>query len=92
MPNSGSIIELVLRNVEPYRYKNKAQLEGMQVKEHGGITGNVILGDDRALILAGPVKNNELGFWTVEKEIIEKLNEDFEQYWTEGSIMAQEES
>lgn len=73
------------------KYKSKEMLEGLDVKEHSGIRGNYILGEDRALILAGPIKNNELGFWTVEKEIVQKLNQDFNEMWAEGSRMEQEE-
>ena len=38
------------------------------------------------------IKNNELGFWTVEKDIIEQLNIEFDQYWAEGSKLKHEES
>jgi len=72
------------------RYKNKEMLAGLDVKEHNGIRGNYILGDDRALILAGPIKKDELGFWTVEKEIVQKLNQNFNEMWAEGSRMQQE--
>jgi hypothetical protein len=72
-------------------YKNKEALDGLDVKEHDGIKGNFILGDDRALILAGPIKNDELGFWTVEKDIVQKLNQEFNEMWAQGSRMQQEE-
>jgi len=74
------------------KYNDKTKLEGFEAKEHDSLIGNVIIGDDRALILAGPVKNNELGFWTVEKDIIEQLNSEFEQYWAEASKLTHEES
>jgi len=74
------------------RYKDKTKLQGRDVREHDEIKGNFIVGDDRALILAGPMKNNEVGFWTVEKEIITLLNEQFNRYWAEGSKMNLEES
>ena len=73
------------------KYKNKEKLAGLNVKEHKGIKGNYIIGDDRALILAGPVKKDEIGFWTVEKEIIETLNKEFEKMWMEGSDIQLEE-
>ena len=73
------------------RYKNKDMLAGLDVKEHKGIKGNFILGDDRALILAGPIKKDELGFWTVEKDIVQKLNQEFNEMWAEGSRMEKEE-
>ncbi len=72
-------------------YKNKEALNGLDVKEHKGIKGNFILGDDRALILAGPIKKDELGFWTVEKDIVQKLNLEFNEMWAEGSRLEQEE-
>jgi hypothetical protein len=71
------------------RYKNKEMLAGLDVKEHKGIKGNYIVGDDRALILAGPVKKDEVGFWTVEKDIVEKLNQEFDEMWSEGTKMHQ---
>ena len=73
------------------KYKNKEKLAGLNVREHKGIKGNYIIGDDRALILAGPVKKDEIGFWTVEKEIIEKLNSEFDEMWTEATQLKHEE-
>ena len=49
-------------------YKDKEILKELNVREHEEIKGNFIVGDDRALILAGPVKKDEIGFWTVEKK------------------------
>ena len=72
------------------KYTSKEMLEGLDVKEHQGIKGNFILGDDRALILAGPIKKDELGFWTVEKDIVQKLNQEFNEMWAEGSRMQQD--
>lgn len=71
------------------QYKNKEMLAGLDVKEHKGIKGNYVLGDDRVLILAGPIKKDEVGFWTVEKDIVEKLNQEFNEMWAEGSKMHQ---
>jgi hypothetical protein len=73
------------------QYKDKKMLAGLDVKEHSGIKGNFIIGDDRALILAGPIKKGEVAFWTVEKEIVEKLNNDFENLWDEAEKMNSEE-
>ena len=73
------------------KYKDKNLLMGLNAKTHTGIRGNYIIGDDRALILAGPVKKNELGFWTVEKDIVEKLNNEFEEMWAKGTKMKLEE-
>ena len=73
------------------QYKDKSMFAGIDVKEHAGIKGNIIIGDDRVLILAGPIKKDEVGFWTVEKEIVEKLNSDFENLWDEATRMEPEE-
>ena len=62
-------------------YQNGAMLKGIDVKQHSGIRGNFILGDDRALILSGPIKQDELGVWTVEKDMLEKLNKYFNDSW-----------
>lgn len=69
------------------RYKDKTMFAGMDVKEHKGIKGNFILGDDRALVLSGPVKKDEIGVWTVEKEIVEQLHADFDKLWEEGTAV-----
>jgi len=74
------------------QYKNKEMLAGLDVKEHKGIKGNFIVGDDRALILAGPIKKDEVGFWTVEKEIVQELNKEFKERWAQGSKMLFEEN
>ena len=71
-------------------YRDKEMLKGLDVKEHEEIKGNFIVGDDRALILAGPVKKDEIGFWTVEKKIVEKLSDEFEEMWAKGTRMQQE--
>lgn len=73
------------------KYKDKNLLEGLNAKTHSGIRGNYIIGDDRVLILAGPVKKDEMGIWTVEKEIVEKLNQDFEEMWANGTQMSFED-
>ena len=73
------------------QYKDKDLFVGVQAKEHSGIKGNFILGDDRALILSGPLTENELGIWTVEKGMLEKLNRYFEDSWSKGSRMQHEE-
>ena len=73
------------------KYKEKEMFAGLDVKKHSGIKGNFIVGDDRALILSGPVKKDELGFWTVEKEIIDKLNAESEERWGKGTAIKQED-
>ena len=73
------------------QYENKDMFEGMDVKKHSGIKGNFILGDDRALILAGPIKKDELGIWTVEKVMLDKLNQYFEDSWSKATKIKQDE-
>lgn len=73
------------------KYKDKKMLAGLDVKENSDIKGNFIIGEDRALIIAGPVKKDEVGFWTVEKEIVEKLNNEFDAMWAAGTKMDLEE-
>jgi hypothetical protein len=72
-------------------YPDKAMFEGMEVKHHPGIRGNFILGDDRALILSGPIQQEELGIWTVEKDMLEKLNKYFEDSWEKATPLFDDE-
>jgi len=72
------------------RYKDKDLLTGLNAREHRGIKGNFIIGDDRALILAGPIKKDEVGFWTVEEDIVRQLNQEFDEMWAEGTEMYEE--
>jgi len=67
------------------KYKDKNLLTGLNAKEHKGIKGNYIIGEDRALILAGPIKKDEIGFWTVDKNIITQLNREFDEMWSEAT-------
>lgn len=66
------------------KYKDAELLKGLDARKNKEIRGNYIIGDDRALILAGPLKEDEVGFWTIEKEIVDKLNNDFFEKWTKG--------
>ncbi len=70
------------------RFKDKRNMQGINVKQSSQIMGNYILGDDRVLILAGPVKKDEMGFWTVEKEIVESLHQEFDSLWKEASELS----
>ena len=67
------------------KYKNIEKLSGLDVRKNSNIKGNYIIGDDRALILAGPLKDGELGFWTIEKEIVEDLNNEFFKNWSQST-------
>ena len=73
------------------KFKDVEKLKNLNVRKNNNIKGNYILGDDRALILAGPLKKDEIGFWTVEKEIIDNLNNEFLKYWTDGSRLVFDE-
>jgi hypothetical protein len=72
-------------------YENVMTLKGIDVKHHSGIRGNFILGDDRALILSGPIKQDELGIWTVEKDMLEKLNKYFNDSWEKATPLNDDE-
>lgn len=72
-------------------YDTGVDLKGIEVKRHSGIRGNFILGDDRALILSGPIKKDELGIWTVEKEMLEKLNKYFNDSWQKAVPLVDDE-
>jgi len=89
--NMGDITLPKNAKVVVNQFEDKNKFVGMEVKEHSGIRGNFILGDDRALILSGPINDNELGIWTVEKGMLEKLNRYFEDSWSKGSRMQHEE-
>jgi hypothetical protein len=72
-------------------YENVMTLKGIDVKHHSGIRGNFILGDDRALILSGPIKQDELGIWTVEKDMLEKLHKYFNDSWEKATPLNDDE-
>jgi hypothetical protein len=72
-------------------YQDGAVLKGIDVKQHSDIRGNFILGDDRALILSGPIKQDELGVWTVEKDMLEKLNKYFNDSWEKATPLIDDE-
>ncbi|HVQ01824.1 MAG TPA: hypothetical protein VMT57_09975 [Candidatus Thermoplasmatota archaeon] len=73
------------------QYPDEAMFQGMDVRHHTGIRGNFILGDDRALILSGPIQQEELGIWTVEKNMLEKLNKYFEDSWEKSTPLFDDE-
>jgi hypothetical protein len=64
-----------------HKYKTGRNFDGSYARRSNGIRGNYILGENRALILSGPVKSDELGFWTVEKEIVDQLHQEFNAHW-----------
>jgi hypothetical protein len=44
------------------------------------------------LILSGPIKQDELGIWTVEKEMLEKLNRYFNDSREKATPLLDDES
>jgi hypothetical protein len=72
-------------------YPDPTMFQGMDVRHHTGIRGNFILGEDRALILSGPIQQDELGIWTVEKDMLEKLNKYFEDSWEKATPLSDDE-
>jgi len=72
-------------------YPDQAMFQGMEVRHHTGIRGNYILGDDRALILSGPIQQDELGIWTIEKDMLEKLTKYFEDSWEKATPLFDDE-
>jgi len=70
-----------------HKYKDSDLFQGLNTRRNTEIKGNYVLGDDRALILSGPMKEGELGFWTVEKEIVNSLHDDFNHHWKNGQSL-----
>jgi len=70
-----------------HKYKDLNRIKGLNARRNTKIKGNFILGDDRVLILSGPMKKGEIGFWTIEKEIVNSLNEEFDHYWKNASLI-----
>ena len=70
-----------------HKYKDPERFIGINIRRNTKIKGNFVLGIDRALILSGPMKQGELGFWTVEKEIVNTLHEEFDQSWNDADII-----
>jgi len=66
--------------------KDKEKLKGINVRYNPNIKGCFALGEDRAIILAGPFKENEPAVITVEKNILLKLNDLFDSYWNSGTV------
>jgi hypothetical protein len=82
---------IIAENMGVIEYQDGAILKGIDVKQHSDIRGNFILGDDRALILSGPIKQDELGIWTVEKDMLEKLNRYFNDSWEKATPLIDDE-
>ncbi|MEF8847707.1 MAG: hypothetical protein V5A68_01060, partial [Candidatus Thermoplasmatota archaeon] len=66
------------------QYKDKKYLKGLDVRKNSSIKGNYIVGDDRILVLLGPMKDDEIGVWTIEKKLVERLTNNFDKFWSQG--------
>ncbi|HEC94382.1 MAG TPA: hypothetical protein ENI45_00265 [Thermoplasmatales archaeon] len=64
--------------------KDTSILKGLDVKYNPNVKGCFALGDDRAIILAGPFKSSEVALINVEKHVLTRLNDVFEDYWEKG--------
>ncbi|RLF54911.1 MAG: hypothetical protein DRN13_01550 [Thermoplasmata archaeon] len=64
--------------------KDKDKLRGLNVRYNPNVRGCFAIGEDRAIVLAGPFKENVPAMITVEKSILLKLNDLFDNYWNEG--------
>ncbi|MEM0493217.1 MAG: hypothetical protein QXS02_04620 [Candidatus Thermoplasmatota archaeon] len=62
-------------------YKDPSFFKDAEVRQDSKVKGNFIIDDDRALILAGPMKQAEIGVWTVDKEVLKRLNSYFNDIW-----------
>jgi|GEM_PF-4097556 sugar-specific transcriptional regulator TrmB len=69
------------------QYKDPSFFKDAEVKRDYKVKGNIILDDDRALILAGPMKRNEIGVWTVDKEVLKRLNAYFNELWSTAETL-----
>ncbi|MHA2431383.1 MAG: hypothetical protein ACXACC_10205 [Promethearchaeota archaeon] len=83
----GNLIIPDKAKVLVHKYKDPERFDGVNARRNSQIKGNFVLGDDRALILSGPMKEGELGFWTVEKEIVRSLHEEFDRSWNEATTI-----
>jgi len=53
-------------------------------KQHPGVTGNFVLGSDRALIFAGDIREGQMVFRTVDDAILRHLRSQFHSYWEDS--------
>ncbi|MEF8879616.1 MAG: hypothetical protein V5A64_04420 [Candidatus Thermoplasmatota archaeon] len=71
--------------------KDENLLKGLNARKHSKVRGNYIIGDERVLILSGPIKKDVMGVWTVEKEIVDRLNKEFNEMWRNGKTIKPKE-
>jgi hypothetical protein len=66
--------------------KNKNILKGLNVRYNPNVRGSFVIGDDRALILAGPFKDDEVAFITIERHLLMRLKDIFNELWERGVV------
>ena len=64
--------------------KDKKILKEIDVRKNEDIRVNFVLGDDRALLLSGPIKEGQMGIWVIDPFILKKLKAEFERLWNKG--------
>ncbi len=64
--------------------KDNNILKGLDVRYNPNVRGCFALGDDRAIVISGPFKKDEVAVLTVEKNVLSRLNDAFYEYWEKG--------
>ena len=54
-----------------------------KAKVNPNAKGNFIIGDDRALIFSGEIREDQLAFWTIDENIMRALRNQFYKLWEE---------
>ncbi|KAA0001355.1 MAG: hypothetical protein FE048_05620 [Thermoplasmata archaeon] len=54
-----------------------------KAKVNPNAKGNFIIGDDRALIFSGEIREDQLAFWTIDENIMRVLRNQFYKLWEE---------
>jgi len=60
-------------------------LKDIKARKNEDIRVNFVLGDNRALILSGPIKEGQMGIWVIDPFILRKLKAEFERLWNKGT-------
>lgn len=61
-----------------------AMLRSTQTVVNPNVTGNFAVGEDRALIFSGHIKDGVFAIWTTNEKIISRLTSEFNRLWLEG--------
>ncbi|MCD6107887.1 hypothetical protein B6U70_01560 [Euryarchaeota archaeon ex4484_162] len=59
-------------------------LEDVSARKNEDIRANFVLGDERALLILGPVREGQMGVWIIDPFILKKLESEFERLWSKG--------